>query len=32
MHKEVEARITGEVAKTLTGHTVSDIENVLTGR
>ena len=32
LHKEVEARITGEVAKTLTGHTVSDIENVLTGR
>jgi protein required for attachment to host cells len=32
LHKEVEACVTGEVAKTLTGHTVPDIEKVLTGR
>ncbi|WP_265515995.1 host attachment family protein [Nitratireductor luteus] len=29
LHKEVEERIVGEVAKTLTNHTVSDIEKVL---
>jgi protein required for attachment to host cells len=32
LHKEVEARVVGEVAKTLTGHTVPDIEKVLTGK
>ncbi|MCR4269490.1 host attachment family protein [Nitratireductor sp. ZSWI3] len=30
MHKEVGDRVIGEVAKTLTNHTVSDIEKVLT--
>ncbi|WP_113156132.1 host attachment protein [Nitratireductor sp. OM-1] len=29
MHKEVEDRVIGEIAKTLTNHTVSDIEKVL---
>ncbi|WP_040665676.1 host attachment protein [Nitratireductor aquibiodomus] len=29
MHKEVEDRVIGEVAKTLTNHTVGDIEKVL---
>ena len=29
MHKEVEGRVVGEVAKTLTNHTIGDIEKVL---
>ena len=29
MHKEVEDKVIGEIAKTLTNHTVSDIEKVL---
>jgi protein required for attachment to host cells len=32
LHKEVKACVTGEVAKTLTGHPVPEIEKVLTGR
>jgi protein required for attachment to host cells len=31
LHKEVEERIVGEVAKTLTGHAVPEIEKVLMG-
>lgn len=30
-HKEVEQRIVGEVPKTLTNHTVDEIEKILTG-
>ncbi|WP_173932565.1 host attachment family protein [Chelativorans sp. Marseille-P2723] len=30
LHKEVEARVVGEIPKTLTNHTVFDIENMLT--
>lgn len=29
MHKEVEQRVVGEVAKTLTGHAIPDIEKIL---
>jgi protein required for attachment to host cells len=29
MHKEVEERVVGEAPKTLTGHSISDIEKVL---
>jgi len=29
LHKEVEARVVGEVAKTLTGHTIFEMEKVL---
>lgn len=31
LHKEVESKVAGEVSKTLTNHTVFDIEKVLTG-
>lgn len=30
LHKEVEAKVAGEVAKTLTNHTLPDIEKLLT--
>lgn len=30
LHKEVDARITAEIPKTLTKHTISDIEEILT--
>jgi protein required for attachment to host cells len=30
LHKEVEQRVVGEVAKTLTNHTVSEIEKIVT--
>lgn len=32
MHKEVEAKVSGEVAKTLTNHTVDEIERIIAGR